>query len=159
MTDESNPNIAHSNDKKQEQWFEKLINSIKVDQLALETKTADKAKERLYNNLIEGKHLEMFSDMRKHSSQYFIEELVIEYISEINKRNVKFNELAFDLTDAKIHVWAEIDDEDESSEDGLFLAEAYANAKFLDYGTYISTTIVEKSDSIPLPSHYSSMKK
>lgn len=158
MAEQTNRNIAHSDFIEQEQWFEKLINAIKVDQLALETRTADKTKGNLYNNLIEGKHLEMFSYMRKHSSQYFIEELLMEYISEINERNVNVIELAFDLTDAKIHVWAEIDDDDELSENGLFLAEAYANAKFSNYGTHISTTIVEKSDDIRLPSHYSSMR-
>lgn len=112
----------------------------------------------MYNNFIEGKHSEMFSDMRNISSQFFIEELVKEYIAELNTRNVATSQLAFDLSDAKVLVWAEISDFDEDSEDGLILAEAKTNARFSNFGFHISSTIIEKGDNLPVPPHYSSIK-
>ena len=107
-------NSAIQQPSKQDQWFESLINSIKVDQLQIQTNTATEEKSRMYTNFIEGKHSEMFSDMRNISSQYFIEELVKEYISELTIRNVSTSQLAFDLSDAKVLVWAEIEDFDET---------------------------------------------
>lgn len=151
-------NIVTESLSKQDQWFESLISSIKVDQVQLQTSTATDEKARMYNNFIEGKHSETFSDMRNMSSQYFIEELVKEYISELNQRKVSTNQLAFDLSDAKVLVWAEINDDDESSEDGLILAEAKTNARFSNYGFHISSTIVERGDNLKVPRHYSSIK-
>jgi hypothetical protein len=144
---------------KQDEWFEGLINSIRADQLQLQTKTADEEKARMYNNFIEGRHSEMFSEMRNLSSQFFIEELIKEFISELNERKVHTNQLAFDLSEAKVLVWAEINDFDEKSEDGLILAEAKTNAKFSKYGFHISSTIIEKEDKLSVPPHYSSIKK
>ena len=102
---------------------------------------------------------EIFSEMRNLSSQFFIEELIKEFISELNERKVNTNQLAFDLSDAKVLVWAEIDDFDEKSEDGIILAEAKTNSKFAKYGFHISSTIIEKEDNLSVPPHYSSVKK
>lgn len=155
---EATENIITQSSYKQDQWFETMISSIKVDQLQLQTNTATKEKTRIYNNIIEGKHSEMFSDMRNISSQFFIEELVKEYISELSERNVSTSQLAFDLSDAKVLVWAEIEDLDEKSEDGLILAEARINARFSNFGFHISSTIIEKGDRLMVPPHYSSVK-
>ena len=151
-------NTASQQSNKQDQWFELMINAIKVDQLQLQTNTATEEKTRIYHNIIEGKHSENYLDMRNMSSKFFIEELVKEYISELTERNVSTNQLAFDLTDAKVLVWAEIKDFDEESEDGLILAEAKTNARFADYGFHISSTIVEQGDNLSVPPHYSSVK-
>lgn len=155
---ELDQNIALKQSSKQDQWFEAMISSIKVDQLQIQTKTASEQKARIYNNLVEGKHSETFSEMRNMSSQFFIEELVKEYITELNTRNVMTNQLAFDLSNAKVLVWAEINDFDEDAEDGLILAEAKTNARFSNFGFHISSTIIEKGDNLPIPPHYSSIK-
>lgn len=151
-------NTASQQSNKQDQWFESMINTIKVDQLQLQTNTATEEKTRVYTNIIEGKHSENYLDMRNMSSQFFIEELVKEYISELSERKVSTNQLAFDLSDAKVLVWAEINDFDEESEDGLILAEAKTNSRFSNYGFHISSTIVEQGDNLSVPPHYSSIK-
>jgi len=56
--------------------------------MQMQTNTASEEKTRRYNNLVEGKHSEMFSDRKNISSQFFIEELVKEYISELNIRKL-----------------------------------------------------------------------
>jgi len=156
---ESTQNIAAQQSGKQDEWFESLIHTIKTDQLQIQTRTASEEKARFYNNFIEGKHSEMFSEMRNISSQYFIEKLIKDYISELNGRQVATNKLAFDLSDAKILVWAEINDNDETSEEGLILAEAKVNAEYSDFGFHISSTIIEKGDNLKVPPHYSSIKE
>lgn len=143
---------------KQDQWFEALINAIKVDQLQLQTNTASKETTQLYTNIIEENHPEIFSNLRNASSQYFISELITTYIQELKNRNVATSQLAFDLSDANVLVWAEIDDSDEDSENGLILAEAKTNADFSQHGFHISSTIVEKGDNLSVPSHYRSTK-
>jgi len=157
MTETTQHNLVESSNKL-DQWFETMIGSIKVDQLQLQTNTATAEKTRIYDNIIEGRHSEMFSDMRNISSQFFIEELVKEYLTELNKRKVATENLAFELSDAKVLVWAEIEDLDEKSEDGLILAEAKTNALFSRYGFHISSTIIEKGDNISSPPHYSSIQ-
>jgi len=152
-------NITLESSNKLDQWFESMIGSIKVDHLQLQTKTATDDKTRMYNNIIEGRHSEMFSDMRNISSQFFIEDLVKEYLTELNERKVITHNLAFELSDAKVLVWAEIENFDESSEDGLILAEAKTNALFSKYGFHISSTIIEKGDNLTVPPHYLSINK
>ena len=63
-------------------------------------------------------------------------------MKEIKDRDIKPIKLAFDYSDSKVLVWAEIDNE--SFEDQLILSQAKINAKFSSEGFCISTTIVEK---------------
>lgn len=151
-------NTGSKEASKQDQWFEALINTIKVDQLQLQTKTASKETTWLYTNIIEENHPEIFSNLRTASSHYFIAQLITTYIQELKNRNVTTSQLAFDLSDANVLVWAEISDTDEDSENGLILAEAKTNAEFSQHGFHISSTIVEKGDNLSVPSHYRSTK-
>ena len=64
-----------------------------------------------------------------------------------------------DLSDASVLVWAEIADDDELMEDQLRLAQAKINAQYSQYGFYLSSTIVEESDCMPIPSHYQPLFK
>lgn len=149
----------YNTSKKMEEWFEEMLNSLRVDQIQLQTDTADEDKKRFYDIMFNGKYHEMFSDMRSTSSQFFIEHLVKEYLHELKSQQVNPIHLAFELSDAKVLVWTEINDDDETSEDGLILSEAKINAKYSKYGFHISSTIVESSDEIPVPPHYSLISK
>ena len=155
----SESNITSKEDQKRDQWFEGFINAIKADHLQIQTNTASDEKSRLYNNMIEGKHLEVVSEMRNVSSQFFIQSLVTDFLKELEVRNVSTNKLAFDLGDAKVLVWAEIDDDDEASEDGLILAEAKVNADYSKNGFHITSTIIESGDNQSVPPHYASIKQ
>jgi hypothetical protein len=156
-TTKKQSSLTKSNEK-MDKWFEGMINSITVDQLQLQTETANEEKVQMYMNMIEGKHYATFSKTRNISSQFFIEELVKEYLSEINSRKVNTKNLAFELSDAKILVWAEITESDDQSENGLILSEAKTNAKFSKYGFHISSTIVDDCDNVKIPPHYALIK-
>jgi hypothetical protein len=120
----SNKEIVKNEKEVMQKWFDDLVSSIRVDQLELETNTASAEKERIYNNFISGNHIETMTEMRSITSKAFIQELVFFYLKELKQRAVQPEKLAFVLSDAKILVWAEIKDNDDSSEDHLLLAEA-----------------------------------
>lgn len=139
-------------------WFEEFINSLKVDKLQLQTKTVSKRKEKIYSSFINGNPTDVITEMRKTSSQYFIELIIKRYVTELKERKVVSNHLAFNLSDAKVLVWANIKEDDEDAENGLILAEAKINSEFSKYGFHISSTIVEDSDHLSTPPQYKSIK-
>lgn len=136
------------------QWFEDLIENLRIHQVSLETNTATKEREDFYKTLMEGSETDINSLSRTQSSMHFIKRVVIDYFDELYKYNKKPLKLALDFSDAKVLVWAEVTDEDEEAEDALLLTEAKVNAKFFSHGFHVSSTIVEKSDNVPVPPHY-----
>jgi hypothetical protein len=80
--------------------------------------------------------------------------IVFDYWAELREKKDRFLKLGLAHADSKIFVWAEIEDDDESSEDLLLISEAKVNAKYFSKGFNIISTIVEKSDNIPLPKQY-----
>lgn len=135
-------------------WFEQLISHIKVDKLMIETETADQEKFKFYQDAISGNHTEIFKSIRFNASQALIKDVVFNFLSEIKKRNALPIKLAFSLTPATILVWAEIADNDENLEDQLLLAESKVNAYAKQFDFSLDTMIVEKSDNLPVPTHY-----
>lgn len=139
---------------KSDQWFEKLMHSIEADKILMDTKTADPEKAQFYHKMIDGNHREMVHSVYEMGIKYFVSEIVNEYINNLKIKKVQPLNLAFDLSDSQVLVWAEINDDDESTENILILNEAKVNAKYSDFGFSLSSTIVENGDNIPVPSHY-----
>lgn len=139
-------------------WFDELISKVvgtlRTDEITLSTNTASDQKKELYKGLMHGDFSSMFQQNREGSTRFFITNLVLDfmaYLKESEKRPLK---LALDFTDAKVLVWAEIQDNDELTEDELLIIEAKVNAKYSKHGFHVSSTIVESSDKIEVPSHY-----
>ncbi|MFD1255846.1 hypothetical protein ACFQ3S_03475 [Mucilaginibacter terrae] len=139
-------------------WFDDLLSRISVDKMMMETQTAPPEKEQFYKNAINDDHDANYNMLRVQSTKYFISKLLTDYIQELASFKVVPQKLAFELSEAKILVWGQIKDGDESAEDALILSEAKANSKYNNYGFYISSTIVEESDSLPIPPHYHELK-
>ena len=138
-------------------WFDGFMAQLSADQLQLETNTATPEKEAFYNRLASGSGDKINQMSRVQSSMYFIENLVRTYLNELGSRKRFPLKLAMDLSDAKVLVWAEIKDDDETTEDAMRLAEAKVNAQFMSYGFHLSSTIIEQSDCLSIPSHYQSI--
>ncbi len=146
---------AESNkDEKINKWFSDFIDDIKVDHFLLTTQTASVAKQRLYDAIISGDEESVARSVRETSSKYMVKKLVYDYLQELRNYNKIPLKLAFGLSDSKILVWSEINDDDELAEDALLLAEAKINGKYHSCGFYINSTIIEKSDRLPVPPHY-----
>ena len=140
-------------------WFNELVATIRKDELTLETGLASPEKEQMYKTFISGDNNKIFSTARASSSMYFIQSLVVEYINKLRSSDIHPLKLLLDVSDAKVLAWAEIKDDDFEMEKTLLLCEAKINAKYFQYGFNLSTTIVEKSDNLPVPEHYQDVLK
>lgn len=137
-------------------WFEEFIKNIQKDQINLKTGLASKEKEDFYSLLIGGNTTEIIKQTRDFNNRFFISKAVIEYIQLLLENKVATNKLAFDYSNSRVMVWAEISDE--KTEDNLILTQAEINAKYQEYGIYLSTTIVDIEDNLSIPSHYKVLK-
>ena len=155
----TSPSLTNNDvNEKMENWFENLVAGIRKDHLMLETNTAPENTTNLYNTLMNGTQTELFATTRGASSKYFIQTLLNDYFAELKKYKRSPLKMALDLSDAKVLVWAEIEDNDEETENTLILSEAKANAKYAAYGFYITSTIVDKTDNLAIPNHYQKVK-
>lgn len=139
-------------------WFDDMVSNLRVDELKMEVGILDKKTAAFYDAMIKGDGNAMHNFGRRFSSEYFIKKLLNSYISELVKRNGLPEKLAFDMSDSKVLVWAQIKDDDEQVEKSLILSAAIINYEFEKYGFHISTTIVEEEDSLEIPTHYKSVE-
>jgi hypothetical protein len=135
-------------------WFDNMIATLRADQIELESGIANKEKQELYRPLLSGDAFKMAENVRTESSKFFISEIVRDYFNELKIRKANPVSLALQLSESKILVWAIVHDDDEACEDQLFLAEAAVNSRFHQHGFYVSTTLVEESDSCKVPNHF-----
>ena len=135
-------------------WFGDIIDHIKVDHFLISNNAATRETKTFYDDLIHGDGSNLISNMRKDSTRFFITKIVNDYINEL-KSSGKFPvKLAMGLSDSKLLVWSEINDNDEETENALLIAEAKVNGRYYDNGFYINSTIIESSDNLPIPPHY-----
>ncbi|HEY8929205.1 MAG TPA: hypothetical protein VIM55_08450 [Mucilaginibacter sp.] len=140
------------------EWFNKYISDISVDKMMMENDIASTETRQFYTDAISGNQEGMHNYARIQSSKYFISKIVNDYFKELQNFKAEPKKLAFSFSEAKILVWAEIADEDESTEDALILSEAKANEKYSDNGFFVTSTIVETRDHLNPPSHYHEIK-
>ena len=139
--------------------FDNFMNHLRVDRMSLETNIATTEKQDFYQRVATANDTDLALTSRIQSSRHFLSRLILEYIAELKQRLVEPRQLAMDFSDASVLVWAEIEDDDELMEDQLRLAQAKINAHYSQYGFYLSSTIVETSDCMGIPSHYQSILK
>src|SRR5258705_3866166 len=136
------------------QWFGEFIDDIKTEHFLMSEGVAPKEKKKFYDDLISGNQTAVYSTVRVGSTMYFISNIIKDYLQELKTQNRLPNRLALGLSDSKILVWSEINDNDNDVEDALLIAEAKVNGKYHEYGFYLNSTIIEKSDNLSIPSHY-----
>ena len=137
-------------------WFDKLVASIRTHEVLLETRTANEETKSFYETIIGGNADEIAYMGQDRSQKYFVAQVVVKYLSLV--KNTTPLKLALDISGQEVLVWAEIDDNDAQLEHKLIMAEAKVNAEFHKFGYDITTTIVEKSEFLSIPNHYSIFK-
>lgn len=158
----TNSNISPSQLQRKDEidnWFSQFIDHLKADHFLLSEGVANRQTSNFYNDLIFGDKTAVVANLRKSSTLYFIENIIKDYLKELNLFTQKPRKLALALSDSKILVWAEIEDEDEQTEDALLIAEAKVNGLYYQHGFYLSSTIIEKSDNLQIPQHYQKIKE
>lgn len=108
----------------------------------------------MYNTFANGSAAEINALGRNTSTVFFIGGILNEYVEIVKAKKIQLCKLAFDFSDSKVLVWAEVAEDDETSMDQLILAEAKINANYSKYGFHLSTTVVETSDNMPIPIPY-----
>jgi hypothetical protein len=151
-TDVSNKSIPSNNEI--DIWFTEIVGDIKADHFMLTEGVAPKEKKDFYFDIISGNDEAVWMKMRQTTSLVQIAKLLKDYMDELKKGGLMPLKLLVALSDSKILVWSEINDDDENTEDALLIAEARINGKYHHKGFYLTSTIVEKSDNITPPPHY-----
>ena len=143
-------------------WFNQLINDvvahIKTDKDNLASGDASKSTREFYISLKNGDNVSMAANARKSMSNIVVRDIVVSYINLLTEKNIEVLKLALDLSANKVLVWAEIKDNDENAEMALIRVESMINAIYSEKtGIDIDSIIVEKSDNLPVPTHYKSV--
>ncbi len=133
-------------------WFDQLVATLRTHQVQLETETASPTVKGLYNALLSGNDDEMARLNKITAQRHFVSKIIFAYIQLIGKQQPR--KLAFDFNDSEVLVWAEINDDDDTMERFLILAEAKINAKYHDFGFDMTTMLVEACDQLSVPNHY-----
>ena len=137
-------------------WFDDLVSDLRSHELQLETDTASKPLKDFYNRIIFGSAEETARASKATLQKYFVSRIVLDYVEIIsNSALAQLNRLAIDHNDSEVLVWAEIPDDQDELEKALIMAEAKINAKYHEFGFDMNTTIVEESDYLSTPNHYS----
>lgn len=135
-------------------WFENFIDYLRTDHFLLSEKLATNEKTSLYKAIMGNDAVELAKATRKQSSMIFIKSILSDYLDAIHSQKLRPKKLALGLSDSKILVWSEIEDNNEDMENVLLLAEAKVNGKYQSEGFYINSTIIEESDNLEIPPHY-----
>jgi hypothetical protein len=141
-----------------ENFFGELIHDFKVDKMQLETGVATKEKSEFYKSAITGDTDSILKKLREEANKNFIFKIISSFVTELKTRKAIPPKLAFSLTPATIMVWAEINDDDEEMENAILLSEAKINSEAKEFDFSIDTMVVEKSDCLKVPSHYTTLK-
>lgn len=137
-----------------DKWFEDLIDDLKSDHFMLSEDMAPEEKKQMYKVLMSNDAYKLMEKTREQSTMYFVKSIVQDYIKALSSQKSLPVKLALGLSDSKILVWSEIQDDNEDMQDALLLAEAKVNSKYHNLGFYINSTIIEQSDKLDIPPHY-----
>ena len=135
-------------------WFDEFIGNLRAHEAMIQTDAAPKNMEEFYKTMITGSDNQIQAISREISSRHFLTLIVTEFLSEIQSVKDKILNIAINLSNTKVSVWAVTNDDDEVSAKKIIIAEAKVNAKYFKYGFYIDAMIMEKSDNYPVPNHY-----
>lgn len=152
------PTLASMNEQETRTFFkgirEQIIHQLRTDEMLIATNTASAATTKQYQDLKDKNYHAMFASQRSSTTWFFMRELLVDYLVEVQGQASLPAALAVDFSDSKVHFWAEIQDDDRAAKRTLLRAQAKINAQYAPYGFHVSSMIVETSDALPVPSHY-----
>lgn len=144
-----------SADKRAHEFFSDIVTKLNVTEFLYNIKGLSEREYQMWSAAI-NKNLEpmMFSS-RIATNVMCANKAFEQFMLALRmEKNVKLRKLAVDISRSKLFVWAEVEDDDETSMRSILYADSVANLKMEDLGFSVSATVVEKSDCVPVPSHY-----
>lgn len=141
----------------EQEWFERLIAQLHVDQLTVSTHTARPDQQTFYESIIHGDGNRAMAIQQQGVTKFFVTQILSLFISRIQPHLPRLAKVATALTDSEVLLWIETKADDELLEDQLTEIEAEINAKFHPYRYDVEMMIVESADRLPVPPHYFSL--
>lgn len=151
-----NQNTIYTNapDQTSENWFDDVIATIRSHQLLLDSGVADQNLQKVYSAFINQDADAIHTLSRETSNRYLISKMIFEFVKNLKESQKLPAELALQLSQNGVNVWAVVNDDDELAERSLILSAAKTNANYVDLGLRIDTTIIEQSDNFPIPEQF-----
>ena len=142
-------------DQKAHEFFSDLVSKLNVTEFLYNVKGMSENEYQMWSAAI-NKNLEpMMRSNRVASNVACANKAFEDFMLALRvEKNVKLRKLAVDISRSKLYIWAEVEDDDESSMRSVLYADSVANLKMEELGFSVSATVVEKSDCVPVPSHY-----
>lgn len=140
------------------EWFDKVSFDVHLEKTKHEAGAMPDKLKALYTELMNGEINLLAEHSQQVANNYYRKKIALDYLDNLIKIDCNLNQLAINYNMNSVLIWSVIEDDDEQSEDCLIMLQAKLNAMYQDKGYRISTTIVEKSDPIPMPSHYREIK-
>lgn len=142
-------------DKKAHEFFSDIVTKLNVTEFLYNIKGMSEREYQMWSAAI-NKNLEpMMLSSRIATNVMCANKAFEQFMLALRmEKNVRLRKLAVDISRSKLFVWAEVDDDDEASMRSILYADSVANLKMEDLGFSVSATVVEKSDCVPVPSHY-----
>ncbi len=142
-------------DVRAKEFFSDLVTRLNVAEFLYNTKGMGQKEYDMWTSAINKNWGPMMESGRVSSNLYCIQKAFGEFMIALkNETNVKMRKLAVETTGSKLLIWAEVDDDDRESTRSILYADSVANLNVEKLGYSVSATVVEKSDCIPVPSHY-----
>ncbi len=139
--------------EKIDSFFEKLKHLINVHHMELSKGVATAEVIELYTPLITGDTNTSLRRQKINADQNLSIITTTKFIAELFHQDPILSKLAINITNGKILVWAEVKDEDYSSLQKVLKAASIVNSRD-NYGFTIRPTVVEDTDEIEIPPHY-----
>ena len=147
--------VADSADKSAHEFFSDIVTKLNVTEFLYNIKGMSEREYQMWSAAI-NKNLEpMMLSSRIATNVMCANKAFEQFMLALRmEKNVKLRKLAVDISKSKLFVWAEVEDDDDASMRSILYADSVANLKMEDLGFSVSATVVEKSDCVPVPSHY-----
>ena len=152
VDEESSNSVA---DQKAHEFFSDLVTKLNVTEFLYNIKGMSEKEYQMWNAAINKDLVPMMMRSRVDTNIICIRKAFDEFMLALrSEKDVTLRKLAVDMSRNKLFVWAEVNDDDEQSLRSILYADSVANLKIEELGCYITATVVEKSDNVPVPSHY-----
>lgn len=155
VCEEEKVDTKSSEDQKAREFFSDLVTHINLTEFLYSNKYMGEKEFEMWNSAINKNFDPMMIYNRKSSNLFCIQKAFKEFIVALkSEKDAKIKKLAVETSGSKLLVWAEVEDDDRASLRSILYADSVANLKIDELGYSISTTVVETSDEVPVPSHY-----
>jgi hypothetical protein len=135
--------------------FDSFIGRLEQEKVLFSIGGLPSDREKLYCDLFTGSLMDAAMASNKVYTEHILMSLVVDLVDLISEEpRARPLKIALHLSNHKVLVWVEIPDEQEDIIDSFYRIEAKINFKYRQSGFSLSTTVVEESDGLSIPSQY-----